>query len=267
MASLEGKVAVVTGAASGIGECSARTLAHRGASVIVADRNGPGAEEVAASISQTGAVASAFAVDISVEDEVAALFDAAVSRYGGLDIVHNNAADTRDEVIGRDGDVATMDVAVWDQTMAVNLRGTMLGCKHAIGKMLGRGGGAIVNTSSNSGLSGDLSRTAYGASKGGINALTMYVATQYGRHGIRANAISPGLVLTPAADQNLTAEAREIFQLNHLTERFAIPQDIANAVAFLASDDAAMINGQILCVDGGMLAHTPAYAQFLAAAG
>ncbi len=265
MGNLDGKVAIVTGAASGIGECTARTLAGSGASVVVADINGSGAESVAASIGAEGGMASWFRVDVSVEAQVAALVQHAVDRFGGLDMIHNNAADTRAEVIGRDGTVDSMDVDVWDQTMAVNLRGTMLGCKLAIPRLLERGRGVIVNTSSNSGLSGDLSRTAYGASKAGINALTMYVATQYGRRGISCNAVSPGLVLTPAADRNLTPEAREIFKLNHLTERFASPQDIANAVAFLASDQASFINGQILCVDGGMLAHTPTYGQFMAA--
>jgi NAD(P)-dependent dehydrogenase (short-subunit alcohol dehydrogenase family) len=262
---LDGKVAIVTGAASGIGERTARTLAARGAAVVVADIDERGAKEVAESISAGGRTASWFAVDVSVEDQVAALVQHAADRFGGLDVMHNNAADTRAEVIGQDGTVDTMDVGVWDQTMAVNLRGTMLGCKHAIPRLLERGGGVIVNTSSNSGLSGDLSRTAYGASKAGINALTMYVATQYGMRGIRCNAVSPGLVMTPAAERNLTGEAREIFRLNHLTPRFAAPDDIARVVAFLASDDASFINGQVLCVDGGMLAHTPTYAQFMAA--
>jgi NAD(P)-dependent dehydrogenase (short-subunit alcohol dehydrogenase family) len=260
---LDGKVAIVTGGASGIGECSARTLAQHGASVVVADINGSGAAAVAESIRADDGTSSSFAIDVSVDEQVAALVDHAVTTFGGLDVIHNNAADTRAEIIGRDGDVAGMDVAVWDQTMAVNLRGTMLGCKHAIPRLLERGG-VIVNTSSNSGLSGDLSRSAYGASKAGINALTMYVATQYGMRGIRCNAVSPGLVMTPATDRNLTAEVREIFRLNHLTKRFAVPEDIANAVAFLASDEATFVNGQVLCVDGGMLAHTPVYAQFMA---
>lgn len=261
----DGRVAIVTGAASGIGERSARTLAERGASVVVADVNGAGAEAVADSITAGGGTATWFAVDVSVEEQVSAMVNHAVERFGALDVVHNNAADTGAEVIGKDGTVDCMEVSVWDQTMAVNLRGTMLGCKHAIPRLLERGGGVIVNTSSNSGLSGDLSRTAYGASKAGINALTMYVATQYGRRGIRCNAVSPGLVMTPAAERNLTGEAREIFRLNHLTERFADPDDIARVVAFLVSNDASFINGQIICVDGGMLAHTPTYAQFMGA--
>jgi NAD(P)-dependent dehydrogenase (short-subunit alcohol dehydrogenase family) len=266
MGSLDGKVAIVTGAASGIGECVAHTLAARGARVVVADRNGAGAGAVSRAIVAEGGVSVPFEVDISQEDQMASLVRRAVDEWGGLDFLHNNAADTRDEVIGRDGDVASMDVAVWDQTMAVNLRGTMLGCKHAIPQLLARGGGAIVNTSSNSAFSGDLSRAAYGASKAGINALTQYVAAQYGMQGIRCNAVSPGLVMTPAADRNLTPEAREIFQLNHLSPRLCLPQDIANAVAFLASDEASFVNGQVLKVDGGMLAHMPTHAQFIAAA-
>lgn len=267
MGKLDGKVAIVTGAASGIGECSARTLAGHGAAVIVADVNGEGARGVAESIESDGGRAGSFEVDVSVEGQVAAMVAHAVASFGGVDILHNNAADTRAEVIGRDGDVAGMEVGVWDQTLAVNLRGTMLGCKHVLPHLMDRGGGAIVNTSSNSGLSGDLSRTAYGASKAGINALTQYVATQYGMRGIRCNAVSPGLVMTPAADRNLTGEAREIFRLNHLTERFGVPQDIADAVAFLVSAEASFVNGQVLCVDGGMLAHTPTYAQFIGLGG
>jgi NAD(P)-dependent dehydrogenase (short-subunit alcohol dehydrogenase family) len=259
----EGKVAVVTGAASGIGECSAHTLAGRGASVVVADRNVAGAETVAKAIIEAGGMAEPFEVDISLEEQVRSLMAFAVDRFGGLDVVHNNAADTSAEVIGRDFDVATMTVDVWDRTMAVNLRGTMLGCKHALPRLIERGGGVIVNTSSDAALAGDLSRTAYGASKGGINALTMYVATQYGRQAIRCNAVSPGLVMTPSADRNLTGEDRDIFRRNHLSARFGRPEDIANLVAFIASDEGSFVNGQIICADGGMLAHTPVYEKYV----
>lgn len=261
---LEGKVAVVTGAASGIGECVAHTLARRGAQVVVADVNADGAAAVAGAIADDGGQADHVGVDVSSEEQVAAMMAHAVERFGGIDVVHNNAADTGADVIGRDFDVASMTVQVWDRTMAVNLRGTMLGCKHAIPRLLERGGGVIINTSSNSSFAGDLSRSAYGASKAGINALTMYVATQYGARGIRCNGVSPGLVMTPAAERNLTGDAREIFRVNHLTNRFGYPQDIANMVAFLASEEGSFITGQIVCVDGGMLAHTTPYAQFMA---
>lgn len=260
---LDGKVAVVTGSASGIGECVAHTLAGRGAAVLVADLDGEGAEAVSAAIAAEGGIADHLRVDVSDESQVSAMMARAVERFGGIDVVHNNAAATGADVIGRDGDIATMTVGVWDRTMAVNLRGAMLGCKHGLPRLLERGGGVIVNTSSDSALAGDLSRSAYGASKAAINALTSYVATQYGRRGIRCNAVSPGLVLTPAADRNLTGQAREIFRQNHLSDRFGYPQDIANVVAFLASDEGSFINGQVLCADGGMLTHTPVYAQFI----
>jgi len=263
--SLNGRVAIVTGSASGIGQAVVRTLADRGASVVVADINGPGAERVAAGIVADGGAARAWTVDVAQPDQIRAMVDGALSDFGRVDILHNNA------MAGSplDLDVVNLDLGAWDLAMSVNLRGYLLGCRAVLPHMLERGSGVIVNTSSNSGLSGDLTRTAYGVSKAGVNALTMYVATQYGRRGIRCNAVSPGLVMTPAmeAAEALSAQDREIYQLSHLTPRFAYPADIAGYVAFLVSDEAEMINGQILCIDGGMLAHTPSYAQFLVAYG
>jgi NAD(P)-dependent dehydrogenase (short-subunit alcohol dehydrogenase family) len=265
MSTLEGRVAVVTGSASGIGEAVVRTLARRGASVVVADINGPGAEQVAEAIAADGGRARPCTVDVAQPDQVHAMVATALAAFGRVDILHNNA------MAGSplDLDVVHLDLAAWDLAMSVNLRGYLVGCQAVLPHMLERGTGVIINTSSNSGLSGDLTRTAYGVSKAGVNALTMYVATQYGRRGIRCNAVSPGLVMTPAmeAAQALSAQDREIYHLSHLTPRFAYPADIANYVAFLVSDEAEMINGQILCIDGGMLAHTPSYAQFLVAYG
>jgi NAD(P)-dependent dehydrogenase (short-subunit alcohol dehydrogenase family) len=262
---LEGRVAIVTGAASGIGECTAHTLAQRGARVVVADMDGAGAARVAGEINAAGGSAVAATVDIAEEAQVVAMVATAVSAFGTVDVLHNNAGGTG----LADGDVATMDVTEWDRTFAVNTRGTMLCSKAVLPIMLERGSGVIVNTASNSGLSGDLTRTAYGVSKAGVCMLTQYVATQYGRLGIRCNAISPGLVMTPKMESTeaLPESVRQIYQLSHLVPRFAYPQDIANVVAFLASDESGYINGQILCVDGGMLAHTPSYANFLQAAG
>jgi NAD(P)-dependent dehydrogenase (short-subunit alcohol dehydrogenase family) len=259
---LNERVAVVTGSASGIGECVVRTLADRGARVVVADIDDANGRRVAGEI---GEAAIAVEVDVSVPEQVQAMIDRAISAFGRVDILHNNAVGGSPG----DSDVVHMDLDAWDRAMTVNLRGYLLGCRAVLPHMLERGSGVIVNTSSNSALAGDLTRTAYGVSKAGINTLTTYVATQYGRFGIRCNAISPGLVMTPKmeAAEYLSVQEREIYQLSHLTPRFAYPQDIANAVAFLASDDAEMINGQIVSVDGGMLAHTPSYAQFLVAQG
>jgi NAD(P)-dependent dehydrogenase (short-subunit alcohol dehydrogenase family) len=258
---LEGKVAVVTGAASGIGRASARRLARGGASVVVADINLEGAEETVALIEKDDGAAIAQRTDVTDESSVAGMVAAAVDRFGALHLLHNNAADV--VIIQRDLDVVTMDVDVWDRTMAANLRGPMLGCKHAIPHMIEAGGGAIVTTSSMSGQFGDLSRVAYGVSKAGIDSLTRYVATLYGKQGIRCNAVAPGVVKTPALTANVPADQVELFRRNHLTPEIGEPQHIAEVVAFLLSDAAAFITGQVVNVDGGLAIHTPLYANFV----
>jgi NAD(P)-dependent dehydrogenase (short-subunit alcohol dehydrogenase family) len=263
---LSGRVAIVTGAASGIGAASATELAARGARVVVADVNEAGAKQVADDIAGAGNTAVSHVVELADEAAIQALIAATVDTFGGVDIVHNNAAASNPEVMGRDLDILTMDAAVWDAAFAVNLRAQMLMCKYALPHMIAKGRGVVVNMSSNSALAGDLSRVAYGASKGGVNALTLYIATMYGKQGIRCNAISPGLVMTPAAETNLTDFDRQVFQGSHLTPEICRPQDVAKLVAFLASDDSAFITGEVIRIDGGMLSHTPVYAQYLAAA-
>jgi NAD(P)-dependent dehydrogenase (short-subunit alcohol dehydrogenase family) len=264
---LAGKVAIVTGAASGIGRATALRMAREGAAVLVADLNGAGASAVAEEIAAAGGRAAGHAADVAEEASVVAMVEAAVAHFGGLDILHNNAAASDPALMSRDGDVADLEVAVLDRTLAVNLRGPMLGCKHAIPRMLARGGGAIVNTSSASGRVGDPVRTAYGVSKAGLDSLTRYVATQYGKRGIRCNSIAPGVIATPALAANVPPEMIAIYERSHLTPRLGRPEDIAAAVVFLASDDAAFITGQTLGVDGGLLAHHPAFGEFLALAG
>lgn len=261
MQGIDGKVAIVTGAASGIGRASAQTLAAAGAAVIVADINLDGAAETVAQIERAGGTAHAVEADIGSEASVAGMVQAAVDRFGSLHLLHNNAADV--VIIQRDGDVVGMDTEVWDRTMAVNLRGPMLGCKHAIPHMIDAGGGAIVTTSSTSGQFGDLSRVAYGVSKSGIDSLTRYVATLYGKQGIRANAVAPGVVKTPALAANVAPEELAIFERNHVTPGMGEPQHIAGVVAFLLSDAAAYITGQVVNVDGGLTMHTPLYANFV----
>ena len=258
---LSGKVAIVTGAASGIGRATAFALAQAGAAVVLADLDGERAGDAAREIAASGARAIGVHADMAKEADIRAMVEAAVAAFGGLDILHNNAAASSPALMSRDRDIVSMDVEVWDAAFAINLRGPMLGCKHAIPEMLKRGGGAIINTSSASGLAGDLARPAYGASKGGLNSLTQSVATLYGKQGIRCNAIAPGVIETAALAANIPAEEIDIYRRSHLTPRLGRPEDIAAAVVFLASPAAAFITGQILSVDGGLLAHHPAYAE------
>lgn len=255
---LAGRVAIVTGAASGIGRATAIALADAGAAVLVADLNAAGAEEVADAIRAAGGQAAAQGVDVGEEASVALMVEAAVNHFGGLDILHNNAADSSPELMSRDAAIAELDAEVWDRTMRINLRGPMLGCKYAIPRMIERGGGVIVNTSSASGLVGDDSRAAYSASKAGLQSLTQSVATQYGKAGIRCNAIAPGVIATPALKANVPEEVVSVYANNTLTPRLGRPEDIAAAVVFLASSEAAFITAQVLSVDGGLLAHHPA---------
>jgi NAD(P)-dependent dehydrogenase (short-subunit alcohol dehydrogenase family) len=254
------KVAIVTGAGSGIGAACALALAGEGAKVIFADINGASAEGQSAAARAAGYDATAAMVDIGDDSSVRRLIDFAINRYGALDVLHNNAADTRLSST-RDAPVEEMDIGVWDDLMRINLRGTMLACKYAIPHLRARGGGSIINTASGAAHAGMLSHTAYGVSKAGVIMLTKYVATQHGKEGIRCNAISPGLILTPATAGNYAASGvGEMMLRHHLTPRLGKPEDIANAVVFLASDESAFVTGETLAVDGGTLAHQPFYA-------
>jgi NAD(P)-dependent dehydrogenase (short-subunit alcohol dehydrogenase family) len=266
-ARLHDKVAIVTGAASGIGVATAAALAAEGACVVLADINLDGAREQAARIAAQGARTAAVVVDLGDPASIEAMILFTVERFGGLDILDNNAADTRLSAT-RDVGVEHTEIEVWDSLMRTNLRGTMLACKYAIPRMRARGGGSIINMSSGSGLTGALAPTAYGVSKAGIITLTQYVATQHGKEGIRCNALAPGLIVTPATSQSYASGPfGEMMLRHHLTPRLGKPSDIAAAVVFLASDESAFITGQTLCVDGGLLAHAPYHADMAAAKG
>ena len=163
--------------------------------------------------------------------------------------------------------VEKVDTEVWDTILRVNLRGTMVASRAAIPHLRKRGG-AIVNTSSGAALSGGLSHSAYSASKAAINSLTQSLATQHGKEGIRCNAIAPGLIVTPATqDSYAKSEVGEVMLRHHLTPRLGKPEDVAAAVVFLSSDEAAFITGQVICVDGGLHAHQPYVADFMARGG
>lgn len=251
-----GKVAVVTGGAGGIGAEVCRVLAAAGAQVAVADIDEVGAQRVADEIGARGGEAMAVRVDLGAEDEVAAMALAVAERFGGIDVLDNNAALTAADVLAEDGAVVDMDIDVWDQMMAVNLRSQMLTCKHVIPHLLERGGGAIVNMSSGAASNGDLTRTAYSVSKAGIQTFTKYVATQYGRQGVRANAILPGLILTDPVREQVPPEMLAAYAKTLLTPFVGEPRDVADLVAFLVGPESRYITGQCIAIDGGMSAHT-----------
>ena len=258
---VQGKAALVTGAGGGIGAACALALAREGAAVAVADIDLVAARRIVAHIEEEGGRAVAMHVDLGDEASVTAMVEAAAKAFGGLDILHNNAADTR--LSGtRDMAVEKVDTGVWDDILRINLRGTMIACRAAIPHLRKRGG-AIVNTSSNAALAGALSHSAYSASKAALNSLTQSIATQHGKEGIRCNAVSPGLIVTPTNEERYASSGVGDIMLRHqLTPRLGRPEDIAAAVVFLASDEAAFITGQVICVDGGSLAHQPYVADF-----
>ena len=258
---LRGKVALVTGAGGGIGAACALALAREGAAVAVADIDQAAAERQVAAIEAEGGRAIALQVDLGNEASVLAMVEATASRLGGLDILHNNAAALDQNRL--DQDVATMDLATWERVMAVNLTGPMLGCRFAIPAMLERGGGAIVNTASAAAFYGSRSLLAYGTSKAGVVALTLYVATAYADRGIRCNAVAPGVVVAADAQDALggpMGDRLRRYTVNHPIGRLGYPEEIAEAVAYLASDAATFVTGAILRADGGFTAHDPGYA-------
>jgi NAD(P)-dependent dehydrogenase (short-subunit alcohol dehydrogenase family) len=248
---LEGRVAVVTGGASGLGRAVATKMAAEGASVIIGDINIDGADATATAITAAGGSAVAVHADVAAEDSVHALMARAVIEFGKLDILHNNAAALGPETFLRDNGILDMDVDVWDRTMAVNLRGAMLGCKHAIPHMQAAGGGAIVSTSSLSAFIGESSHVAYACSKAALGALTRHVANMVGPHCIRVNAVAPGLMMTPTVIGTMNERQLAAYRAERLLSDAAAPEDVANLVCFLASDQSAKITGQVHIIDAG----------------
>jgi NAD(P)-dependent dehydrogenase (short-subunit alcohol dehydrogenase family) len=181
--------------------------------------------------------------------------EATKAAFGRLDMISNIAGATT--FTHQDTLVTTIDADLWDRIIAINVRSAMLTCKHGIPLMLARGGGAICNTSSGLSFLGDDNSLAYGVGKAGVNTFTKYVATQFGKQGIRSNAVAPGLILTPAARAMMPQPFLDVIEMQTLVPRLGDPQDIANAHKFLLSDEAAFINGEVLSVDGGHRAHQP----------
>ncbi|HTP39173.1 MAG TPA: SDR family NAD(P)-dependent oxidoreductase [Steroidobacteraceae bacterium] len=262
MAQLEGKVAIITGAAAGIGFATARVMAERGASVVLTGTRVANVEAAAESLRGKGYRALALPLDLADPKSITTLIDTVVQRFGRLDILHNNASDL--SVTRRDQNVETMDTEVWDRVFLVNVRGTMLCCKHALPHMVRQQGGSIINTASALGLQGADVQAAYAASKAAVMQLSRSIATSHGKHGIRCNAIVPGLIATEGAQQNLPPPLWKIQESENLVPYVGKADDIAYTVAFLASDEARYITGQSILVDGGAAAHISGMAQLRA---
>jgi NAD(P)-dependent dehydrogenase (short-subunit alcohol dehydrogenase family) len=242
---LQGRTAIITGAAGGIGAVSARLFAEAGANVVCADLSLEGAQAVAAGLP------SALAVQVDVADSasVAAMVAAAVERFGRLDCAFNNAGI---EVEAKPTHEA--DEAVFDRTIAVNLKGVFLCLKHEIAAMLKTGGGAIVNTASVAGVGGAPGMPAYAASKHGVIGLTRTAALEYARQGIRVNAVCPGVVRTAMMEAAIAAAPARADRVAgmHPMNRVAEPEEVARAALWLCSDGASFITGDALRVDGGV---------------
>ncbi|WP_313670542.1 SDR family NAD(P)-dependent oxidoreductase [Sandarakinorhabdus sp.] len=253
MARLSGKVALVTGAASGLGAATARRLAKDGAAVLLTDRDLAG-EDVAASITSAGGQAAFRLHDVTSHPDWAAAVEHAVTDFGRLDILVNNAG-----VAGGRHELMDHSYDAWRQILAVNLDGVFLGLRHAGPRIAASGGGSVINLSSILGKVGMAGAAAYCASKGGVTLLTKAAALEWAPLGIRVNSVHPGFIDTPMvsnalADREDGNEMRVALMNAHPVGRFGVPREIADAIAFLASDDASFITGAELVVDGGFTA-------------
>lgn len=261
--SLSGKVVIITGAASGMGRASALRCAALGAQVVVADLNGDGAAAVAGEIERAGGTALAHAVDLTVEAEVQALVDAAVARFGTVNVLYNNAYAVHP---GAAVDIVHTSLEAWEWTMRTCLTSQFLCCRAVLPHMLENGTGSIINVSSGNGLAGSMTSAAYGAAKAGTIVLTKYIATQYGKQGIRCNTIVPGWTIETgwtSTGGEFTEGQKQLFDRaleDVCMPRLAVPDDIAPLVAFLASDDAWYVQAATIDVNGGLLAHMPGVA-------
>lgn len=251
MMRLRDKVALITGAGSGMGRVAAQLFAAEGAKVVVAEFGEEAGAETIRLVTDAGGEAIFVQADVSREEDARRMVDAAVDQYGRLDVLYNNAGIMPEA----DHSVVDTDVEVWDQVMAVNLRGVYLGCKYAIPRMVEGGGGSVINISSFVALLGcSVPQDAYTASKGAVLSLTRSLAVQFGPRGVRSNAICPGPIETPLLMDWLLKDedAKRLRLARNPTGRFGKPEEIVNVAVYLASDESRWTNGAHFVIDGGI---------------
>ncbi len=254
MKKLANKVALITGASSGIGKATAERFVKEGAKVIIADHNLERAEKFAASLRDNQFHAEAIMFEASDKKCGIKAVNKALELFGRIDCIVNNIGGSD---LSKDLAAGELDINYFDEVMHINLRSMIATVQAALPYMKEHNTGSIINVASISGLLGDSRGTLYGISKAGVINLTRYIATQYGKYNIRCNAVAPGLILTPAATENLSQEERDNF-IKHNSLPFAgKPEDIAGVIIFLASEDARYITGQTIVADGGMSCHNP----------
>ncbi|MDH3682500.1 MAG: SDR family oxidoreductase [Acidimicrobiia bacterium] len=249
---LENKVTIVTGAGSGIGEASAKRFAADGAAVVAVDIREAKVQEVASAINDSGGHAIPLGANVAEPADVEAMIAETVGQLGGLDVLFSNAGTIRP------GTAEELSVEDWDLVMAVNVRSVFLGAKYAVPAMRDRGGGSIINTASISGLHGDGGAVCYAASKAAVINLTRALSTDHAGEGIRVNAICPGTIQTPPVKRMMeNPAALEVNLAAHSIGRLGLPEEIAAAAAWLASDESSFVTGEHLVVDGGLRARSP----------
>ncbi|WP_217587104.1 SDR family NAD(P)-dependent oxidoreductase [Lentibacillus saliphilus] len=248
MGRVEGKVALVTGGASGIGLSACRLMAQEGAKVVIADFNEEGAKKAAEDIKANGYEATGIFLDAGQEQSIKDAVEFTVDTYGELSVLINNVGLTN---LQKDLDVVNIDLDEWDRLVNVNLKSVLLGARFAIPHMKKIGGGSIINTSSMAAYASDSIRSAYGSTKAAVNHLTSYIATQYGKDHIRCNGVAPGLIMTPAAEKNIPDPLKETFLKHNALPYHGEDDDIGYTMLFLASDESKFITGQTIQVEGG----------------
>lgn len=252
MSRLDGRVALITGAASGIGRIAATLFAQEGARVVLADVADEAGEAVAQEIEASGGSAAYVHADVSSAADAEAMVAFAVKRYGSLDVLYNNAGIFH----ARDNSVTDTPEDIWDRVIDINLKGVFLGCCYGVPAMLESGGGSIINVASFVALMGAATpQIAYTASKGGVLSMTREIAVEFARKGIRANSLCPGPIETPLLADLIADPDRRARRLVHIPiGRFGQAEEIARAALFLASDESSLMTGAALVVDGGITA-------------